>query len=95
MPLNLYRRHRPDCEGGHRSDSRSGEFEERNKTWRKCACNIFASGTLAGRFKRKYTGKCDWSRPRRLPRNGKPRMHGKRPLKKLHLPRLKRTHIHS
>lgn len=61
MPLNLYRRHRPDCEGGHPFDSRSGEFEERKKTWRKCACNVFASGTLAGKFKRKYTGKCDWS----------------------------------
>jgi hypothetical protein len=32
MPLNLYRRHRPDCEGGHAYDSRSGEFEERKKT---------------------------------------------------------------
>src|ERR1700733_13783167 len=61
MPLNLYRRHRPDCEGGHPYDSRSGEFEERKKAWRKCSCYIFASGTLARRFKRKYTGSSDWT----------------------------------
>jgi integrase len=60
VPLNLYRRHRPDCEGGHAFDSRSGEFEERKKTWRKCACFIFASGTLARKFRRKYTGAVEW-----------------------------------
>jgi integrase len=60
MPLNLYRRHRQECEAGHPEDSRSGEFEERKKGWRKCACLIFASGTLSGQFRRKYTGKSDW-----------------------------------
>jgi hypothetical protein len=59
--MDLYRRHRPDCEGGHAFDSRSGEFEERKKTWRKCACYIFASGTLQGDYKRKYTGTSDWA----------------------------------
>jgi len=59
--MNLYRRHRPDCEGGHPFDSRSGEFQERKKTWRKCACYIFASGTLQGHYKRKYTGTSDWA----------------------------------
>ena len=38
----------------------SGEFDERKKGWKRCACQIFASGTLAGKFKRKYTGKSDW-----------------------------------
>jgi hypothetical protein len=61
MPMNLYRRHRPDCEGGHPFDSRSGEFEERKKTWRRCACYIFVSGTLDGQYKRKYTGASDWN----------------------------------
>jgi integrase len=60
MPLNLYRRHRQECEGGHPEESRSGEFEERKKAWKRCACFIFASGTLGGSFKRKYTGKSDW-----------------------------------
>jgi len=60
MALNLYRRHRQDCEAGHPEESRSGEFEERKKGWRRCACFIFASGTLAGKFRRKYTGKSDW-----------------------------------
>lgn len=60
MPLNLYRRHRQECEAGLAEESRSGEFEERKKGWKRCACFIFASGTLGGKFKRKYTGKSDW-----------------------------------
>jgi integrase len=60
VPLTLYRRHRQACEAGHIEECRSGQFEERKKGWRRCACFIFASGTLAGRFSRKYTGKSDW-----------------------------------
>ncbi len=30
------------------------------KGWKKCSCFIFASGTLGGSFKRKYTGKSQW-----------------------------------
>ncbi|HEY4362910.1 MAG TPA: tyrosine-type recombinase/integrase [Bryobacteraceae bacterium] len=61
MPLNLYRRHRAACEAHHPAESRSGEFEERKKTWKRCACFIFVSGTLAGQFRRKYTGKTEWA----------------------------------
>ena len=46
MVLKLYRRHRIDCEGNHPEDSRSGEFEEGRRGWKKCACLIHASGTL-------------------------------------------------
>ena len=60
MALNLYRRHRHECDAGHPEESRSGEFEERKKGWRRCNCQIFASGTIAGNFKRKYTGKTAW-----------------------------------
>src|SRR5271163_4230354 len=60
MALNLYRRHRQECEAGLTEESRSGEFEERKKGWKKCSCFIFASGTLLGSFKRRYTGKSDW-----------------------------------
>ena len=66
MPLNLYRRHRPECESHRAIDSRSGEFEERKKTWRKCSCSIFVSGTLRGTFKRKNTGTADWTEAKAL-----------------------------
>ena len=47
-------------------ESRSGEFEERKRGWKRCACIIFASGTLAGKFKRKSTGQNDWERAREI-----------------------------
>jgi integrase len=66
MGLKLYRRHRTECEGGHPEDSRSGEFEEGRRGWRKCACLIHASGTLGGNFNRKQTGKSDWDEAKAL-----------------------------
>jgi site-specific recombinase XerD len=60
MGLKLYRRHRTECEGGHAEDSRTGEFEEGRRGWKKCACLIHASGTLGGAFARRQTGKSDW-----------------------------------
>ena len=60
MALTLYRRHRTECEGGHAEDSRSGEFEEGRRGWKKCACLIHVSGTLGRKFSRKQTGKSDW-----------------------------------
>jgi hypothetical protein len=60
LALKLYRRHRKECEGGHTEDSRSGEFEEGRRGWKRCACLIHASGTLGGKFNRKQTGKSDW-----------------------------------
>jgi integrase len=60
VALNLYRRHRQECEAAHPLESRSGEFDERKKGWKRCACFIFASGTLGGKFKRRYTGKSEW-----------------------------------
>src|SRR5438128_2346564 len=64
MTLNLYRRHRLECEAGRPEESRSGEFEERKKGWKRCACFIFASGTLDGNFKRKRTDTNDWDEAR-------------------------------
>ena len=60
MALNLYRRHRKDCEAGRTEDSTSGEFAERARGWKRCACVIFVSGTIAGRFSRKRTGATTW-----------------------------------
>jgi integrase/recombinase XerD len=66
VPLNLYRRHRPSCETGYPAEFRSGEFEERKKGWKRCACVIFVSGTLGGKFARKATGTADWDEARRV-----------------------------
>ena len=55
MALKLYRRHRKECEGGHPEDSRTGEFGEGRRGWKRCA--IHAAGTLGGKFNRKQTGK--------------------------------------
>lgn len=60
MALKLYRRHRTDCEGKHPEDSRSGEFEEGRRGWKKCACLVHVSGTLGRKFARRQTGKSDW-----------------------------------
>jgi hypothetical protein len=60
MALNLCRRHRRDCKASHSEESRSGEFEERKKGWKRCDCPIFASGTLSGKFRRQTTGQWEW-----------------------------------
>jgi integrase len=60
MALNLYRRHRLQCEAGHPEESSSGEFQERSKKWKRCGCQIFASGVLGGKFRRRRTGKHTW-----------------------------------
>ena len=60
VPLNLYRRHCAGCAGKHPEESRSGELEERSKKWKRCDCRIYAAGTLAGRFRRRRTGKWEW-----------------------------------
>ena len=66
MALKLYRRHRTECEGGHSEDTRSGEFEEGRRGWKKCACLIHVSGTLGRKFNRKQTGKSDWDEAKAL-----------------------------
>src|ERR1019366_775990 len=60
MALTLYRWHRTECEGGHAEDSRSGEFEEGRRGWKRCGCLIHVTGTLGGKFSRKQTGKALW-----------------------------------
>ena len=60
MSLNLYRRHCAECEAHRSPDSKTGEFEERKKGWKRCSCSIFASGTLNGKFRRRSTGLFAW-----------------------------------
>jgi integrase/recombinase XerD len=60
MALNLYRRHGSNCPGGRALHEMSYETDELRRTWRKCSCPIYASGTLNRRFKRKNTEKTGW-----------------------------------
>jgi lactoylglutathione lyase len=50
MALKLYRRHRKECEAGHPEDSKSGEFEEGRRGWKRCGCPIHASGNIRGKL---------------------------------------------
>lgn len=61
MALNLYRRHGSHCAGGRALYDRTYEPDELRRGWRKCACPIYASGTLAGRFRRKNTEAVGWA----------------------------------
>ena len=60
MGLQLYRRHRKECEAGRPEDSKSGQFEEGRRGWKRCACRIHATGTIAGKFRRLSTGCRTW-----------------------------------
>lgn len=60
MVLSLYRRHRRDCKANHPEESRTHEYDERKKGYRRCDCPIFASGTLQKKFRRKTTGQWEW-----------------------------------
>jgi site-specific recombinase XerD len=60
MALTLYRRHKRDCTAAHPEDSRSSQLEENRKGWKRCACKIHVSGTIAGKFARKNSGTHVW-----------------------------------
>jgi integrase len=62
--LKIYRRHRLECEAGHPEDSRSGDWEESRRGWKRCNCIIHISGTLGGKFSRRSTGKTTWDEAR-------------------------------
>lgn len=66
MPLALYRRHRRHCKAGHSEESRTSEYDERKKGWKRCECPIFLSGTLRGLFKRYNGGQWEWESARAL-----------------------------
>jgi integrase len=66
MGLQLYRRHSKACKAERPEDSRTGKFEEGRRNWKKCSCQIFASGTLGGKFKRQCTEKWEWDKAEEL-----------------------------
>ena len=46
-------------------ESRTSEYDERKKGWKRCECPIMASGTLEKKFKRQTTGQWEWEAARR------------------------------
>jgi hypothetical protein len=60
LGLQLYRRHRSECEAKCPEDSKTGKFEEAHRGWKKCRCQIYASGTLGEKFKRQTTDKWEY-----------------------------------
>ena len=64
--LTVYRRHKRECKSGHPHELRTSEFDERKKGFKRCACPIFASGTLAGISRRQTTGQWEWEAARRI-----------------------------
>jgi integrase len=68
MALNLYRRHGSHCVGGRALHDMSYETDELRRSWKRCFCPTYASGTLAGRFKRKNTERINWDEAKPLVR---------------------------
>jgi integrase len=66
MGLQLYRRHSKACKAERPEDSRTGKFEEGRRNWKKCSCQIFASGTLGGKFKRQCTDEWEWAKAEKV-----------------------------
>lgn len=62
MALQLYRRHRKECEAERPEDFKSGPLEEGRRGWKKCSCLIHASGSIAGKSGRRSTGERDWEK---------------------------------
>jgi integrase/recombinase XerD len=61
MALNVYRRHGSHCPGGRTLHEMTYEADELRRSWRRCSCPIYASGTLGGKFKRKNTERTVWT----------------------------------
>lgn len=68
MALNLYRRHGSHCSGGRALHDMTYEADELRRSWKRCFCPIYASGTLTGQFKRKNTERTTWDEAKPLVR---------------------------
>jgi integrase len=66
MALNVYRRHGSHCPGGRNPHEMTYESDELRRSWKKCACPIYASGTLSAQFKRKNTERTSWVDAKRI-----------------------------
>lgn len=63
--LHLQRRHGRRCSARFPVDSLTNEADERRRGVKRCTCPIFASGTLAGVFRKMGTRAQDWEEARR------------------------------
>jgi hypothetical protein len=43
MALQIYRRHRKECEAGQTEDFKSGKLKEGRRRWKRCSCLIHVS----------------------------------------------------
>jgi hypothetical protein len=68
MALNIYRRHGSHCVGGRALHEMTYEADELRRSWKRCLCPIYASGTLGGSFKRKNTERTAWDEAKALVR---------------------------
>ncbi len=68
MALNLYRRHGSHCVGGRALHDMTYEADELRRSWKRCLCPIYASGTLGFRVKRKNTECATWDEAKALVR---------------------------
>jgi len=65
MALNIYRRHSSHCVGRALHEM-TYEADELRRSWKRCLCPIYASGTLGARFKRKNTERSTWDEAKAL-----------------------------
>jgi len=68
MTLNLYRRHGSHCVGGRPLHMMTYEADELRRSWKRCFCPIYASGTLNRKFKRQNTERTCWEEAKILAR---------------------------
>ena len=69
MRLNLYRRHGSHCLGNLPLHAMTYQADEQRRSWKSCACPIYASGTMAGVFRRKNTECNTWEEAKALARS--------------------------
>jgi hypothetical protein len=66
MALNIYRRHGSNCAAKQALHAMTYEADEHRRNWKNCACPIYASGTIAGKFKRRNTERTAWPGARQI-----------------------------
>ncbi len=66
MALNIYLRHGSNCAAKQALHAMTYEADEHRRNWKNCACPIYASGTIAGKFKRRNTERTAWPEARQI-----------------------------
>jgi hypothetical protein len=50
-----------ECAGGRPHQATIYKSDEIRRSWKRCLCPVYASGTIEGRFKRRNTERADWA----------------------------------